>query len=175
MSSISEKTVIRSRPAPAALRIHDWPLRDEPLQTLFIIGLIVVMSVTCALAVRHPGVGILIFALLSLTVRRIWMPAVYELGSKGIIHSWLGRRRRVPWTEFARYEVHDRGVLLCADAEPQPFSSWRGFFIRWNGRRDELLAVLDFYLLRPAPAAVLSTRTLSHISSPLPPPSEPTP
>src|SRR5687768_6840002 len=115
MSSVSDKTVIRSRTAPTSFKISNWPLRDEPVYSGIVIGLIVALSVLGATAVDHYAMGIVIFAVLALSARRIWTPAVYELGSKGIVHSWLGRRRRVPWTEFARYELRNGGILLCAD------------------------------------------------------------
>jgi len=166
MSSVSEKTVIRARTAPAPLRISNWPLRDEPVQSGIVIGFIVALSVIGATAVHHYAMGLVLFALFALSVRRIWAPAVYELSSKGIVYARLGRKRRIPWSEFARYETRNGGVLLCADVDPNPFSAWHSLFIRCSDRRDEILAIVEFYLQGPLQTALLSTRSLSHVSPP---------
>jgi hypothetical protein len=166
MSSDSEKTVIRARAAPATLKISDWPLRDEPLQSGLLVALVLAISAIGAVAVQHIGMALILFGLFGAMLGRVWFPAVFEMGSKGVIQTRLGRKRRVPWTEFARYEIHTRGMLLCADLEPNPFSAWRGLFIPWDDKRDEVLAVVEFYLHGPLQTALLSTRSLSQVNSP---------
>jgi hypothetical protein len=131
-----------------------------------LVAFVLALSVAGATAVQHYGVGLLLFGLLSITLRRVWLPSVFELGSKGVFRSRLGRRQRVPWTEFARYEVHRRGIMLFADLEPNSFSPWRAMFIRWPENRDELLSVVEFYLHGPLQTSLLSTRSLSQVSPP---------
>lgn len=166
MSSVSEKIVVRARPAPPTLRISVWPMRDEPGRSWALIAVLIGVSAICGLAAGHFAVGLLFFGLLSLTVKRLWLPVTYELSSKGVVYSSLVRRRRIPWSEFARYEIHDEGVFLSPDGEPQPFSALRGLFIRWNSRRDELLALLDFYLHSHAQPANSSPRSTPPTSAP---------
>ena len=77
---------------------------------------------------------------------RLWIPVRFEFNAKGITETVFGRRRRIPWTDFARYEVRRGGVLLLADSEPSVLAPFRGLFVRWRDQRDKLLETLDFFL-----------------------------
>src|SRR5688572_9561525 len=106
MSSVSDKTFIRARAIPGTLRFIDWPLRDDPLRSGLLLLLLIAASWFASHSAQDAAVGALAFVLAALTLRRLWIPTVYELGSKGIVLSRFGRKRRIPWSEVGRVEFH---------------------------------------------------------------------
>lgn len=161
MTSVSEKTNLRLRPNPPTARVRVWPLRDEPVRSAAVIGVVVAVSLAAAAAVNKVAIGCLLFGLLCLTVRRLWYPVTYEFGPKGLVYSTLGWRRRVIWANMVRYEIFPDGVLLSPLSASQPLCTLRGVFIRFNDQREELLAALDFYLHSPPANAPSTTRTMT--------------
>ena len=103
--------------------------------------------------------GLLVFAALGLAAWRLWIPVRFEFSSNGVIQTVMGRRRRIPWAEFDRYEIRRRGVLLLADADPSPLGALRGLFVRWQNQRDELLEILDFFVNARPNSQSSTTRT----------------
>jgi hypothetical protein len=163
MSSGSEKSVIRIRTPPNLLRLSYWPLRDEPLQCGLIVGLLVAVSALSGIVTQRWMTAPMVFFLLNLTISRLWLSVEYEFGPKGIIYSWLGHRRRIAWSDIARFESFEDGVLLCADRQPLPFSLLRCMFIRWNGRRHELAEILEYYLSAETLSAGTSTQSYQRL------------
>jgi hypothetical protein len=102
--------------------------------------------------------AIVFFALNSM-ILPLWFPTTYEFSPKGIIRSRLKRRSRMAWSDIVRYERQSDGVLLSTDSQPWPLTGLRSWFVRWDGRRDELVALLDFYLAPDAANSQHSTQT----------------
>ncbi len=82
----------------------------------------------------------------ALTLWRMWFPIVYRFEPQGIVQVALGRRRLISWSSIERYVVRRHGVLLV----PHGFGAVRHVsrcqFIRWGGRREDVLEQLEFYL-----------------------------
>lgn len=83
---------------------------------------------------------------LALTLWRTWLPVQYELNISGITQSVLGLERRIAWTAIRTHQVRDDGVLLLPDESATALSPLRGLYLHWGGRRDEVLAQLNYYL-----------------------------
>ena len=86
---------------------------------------------------------------------RLWARVTYELASRGVSYTVLGRSRRIPWARLLRHEAHERGLLLFVDDESPTRST---FLIRWNGQREAILDVVNFYMRQRI--SVDSTRTV---------------
>ncbi len=133
-------------PKPVELLLANWPLRDDgPLGWLVAIGA-VAASVAVGWVAHSALMGVVSFAALSIALWRLWVPVTFELGPRGVVQIVLGRRRRIPWSSLARYQVRSRGVLLLADDGRGPAAALRGLFLRWGRHREVLLAVVERYL-----------------------------
>lgn len=146
MGSSVEKTVIRSRQAPEPVLIVNWPLRDEGLWSLLLITVFMAIAALCGSISGRPALGALSFAMLALSAWRLWVPVAFSVSSRGITQTIFGRQRRISWPQIARYKVYPGGVLLLADSPHTPLAALRGLYIRWNGRRDELLELVQYFL-----------------------------
>lgn len=97
------------------------------------------------------------FAALVIAAWRLWVPVTFEFRSRGVIYSVLGRSRRIPWTQIARYEDRPRGLLLFAEDDTSPLATLRSIHVQWNGQRAAILEVVAFYTA--ARVSVASTKT----------------
>jgi hypothetical protein len=145
MPSDSDQAITRLRHAPPAIQFTSWPLRDEPLRTSIILGTEIALAAVAALVSGHWGMGVLVCGLLFPASWPLWLPVTFELSAKGIVRGVLGRRRRIVWTEFARYETYPRGVFLCHYSHGQPFAAVRGLFLP-HRTPAELLPILDYFV-----------------------------
>ncbi|MFV1965031.1 MAG: hypothetical protein ACC628_06380 [Pirellulaceae bacterium] len=122
------------------------------------LALVAVSAIAGHVSANAP-MGLVVGVALALSVWRLWIPVRFEFSSKGITQTVLRRRRRIPWTEFARYEVRRRGVILFTESDASPLAAFRSLYVRWNDHREDLLELLDFFVKsRPEPQAA-TTRT----------------
>ena len=130
------------------LAIVNWPLRDELLLAWPLIGAKMACGILVAVVAESLAMGILSLAALVIAGWRLWIPVRFELGPHGIVQRVFGRRRRLPWHQIAGFRTRRRGVLILPQVADTPLSAFRGVFIGWNGKRDELLATLERYVAR---------------------------
>ncbi|MGE0760160.1 MAG: hypothetical protein AB7O38_24320 [Pirellulaceae bacterium] len=133
------------RNPPSPVRVPHWPLRDEPGRSAALLSLVAAVSLGAGTITQQWMTALLLFGLLNLTLIRLWLPAEYEFSSKGIIRSCLGRRWRIAWSDIGRCEYRSDGVLVCAEGLSPSVARLHGIYIRWNGRRDELQAIIEYY------------------------------
>lgn len=147
MSSVRSHDSARLRVAPADLVLKNWPLRDRKrVAWPLALGLTALAALTQAMTGRWEA-GFAAAVVLVASTWRWWIPVTFLLGPAGVQERVLGRTTRRPWASFARYEILSEGVVLCPEADDSPAATIRGRYVAWLDRRDELLAVLDFYLV----------------------------
>lgn len=145
-STSSSSTSAKLRVAPPDLHLAVWPARDEPGRTLGLVALVLVMAVSASAVTGEGRSGLFAAAAVLLAGWRRWVPVTFDLGPSGIVETFLGRQRRIPWAVIARWQMRRHGILLLPDADPSPLDPWRGRYVAWNRNRAELLAILEFYL-----------------------------
>jgi hypothetical protein len=137
---------VRLRAAPEEVTVDDWGLRDRPLASLVAMTLAAGASWLAALGSGSLPAGIAVAIVLAVILWRTWLPVRYQLGSGGVTQSVLGWRRRIPWLAIQRFDVRESGVLLLADPAPTPLAPLRGLFLPWGNQREEVLAIVEFYV-----------------------------
>lgn len=126
--------------------MDNWPLRDDGAAAWLLVMCCGAASAAAAVVTGESRVGWVIFGLLMFTGWRLWIPVRYHLGPRGIEQYVLGRRSCIPWTEIGRYVPRKRGVVLYSLRDNGPLSILSAYYLRWAKRRDEILAVVDYYL-----------------------------
>lgn len=136
-----------SRPAPADVRVVNWPLRDEPWLAW---TLLIVLAGSAVVAGEQLGVlaGVLAAVALAVAAWRLWLPVTWELNSHGVTETAFGRSIRIPWNAIGAWRDYPGGVLLLPDPDAAPVLALRGRFIAWRKHRLEVLALLEHYLGR---------------------------
>jgi hypothetical protein len=134
---------------PPLVRWWSCPVRDNILSAL-----VVLAGLTAAGMGVHAATGRLhlaLFAVLVLTMAlwRFFIPVLFELNTDGV-NQWVFRRhRRISWNEIHRYDICSKGVLLLPHTDRCPMDAFRGLYLPWRNRREEVLAQIHYYLDPP--------------------------
>jgi hypothetical protein len=136
----------RVRGRPKDLQLVNWPLRDDPARAWAVLAIAVGAAVGAGVLAGSLPMGSLALGALGISLWRLWIPVKFELGSRGVSQSVFGRRRRIGWSDIPSFEVRSHGVLLLPSREPLLLSRLRGLYIRFAGRREELLASVEYYV-----------------------------
>jgi hypothetical protein len=116
-------------------------------------GLVLAGLLAAGLAVRgvtgYTYLALLAVAALALSLWRFFLPVVFTISAEGVNESLLGRDRRIPWLAIRRYEVYPKGVLLLPHSDAARVDCFRGLFLPWGDHRQEIVALLNYYI--PAP------------------------
>ena len=139
---------LRLRAAPEEVTIDDWGLRDRPLASAVAMSLAAGASCLAAWATGSFAMGASVAAALAIILWRTWLPVKYQLNGSGITQSVFRWRRRIPWTAVAGYEAGESGAFVHGGAEGASIGSLHGFLLPWGARREQVLAVLEFYVPR---------------------------
>jgi hypothetical protein len=137
---------LRIRVAPPDVTIDDWPLRDRPLASSLVMTIAAAIVWLAVWATGSVAAGILAGVSMAIITWRTWLPARYEIGGSGITQSVWGWRRRIPWSAIRRCEIRNDGVLLLPDEIPTPLGPLRGLYLHWGGRREPIVAQLEYHL-----------------------------
>ncbi|MCO6455144.1 MAG: hypothetical protein J5I93_07580 [Pirellulaceae bacterium] len=127
-------------------RLRNWPLRQDGIGPWLLLAASVGVALVVGLVSNSSLAGGGTMLALLLSIWRVWLPVQFELGPRGILQTVGRRTYRISWREFRRYRPFRRGVLLLVDPEPSPLDAFRGLFIRYDGQKDHVLSVVDYYL-----------------------------
>jgi len=134
---------------PPSVRWRSWPLRDKMLTALTVVIGLIAVGLATGWVTDKAHLGLLAAAVLAVGLWRFFLPVTYELNSDGVNQRVLGRHRCIPWNRIRHYEVNSRGVLLLPFSDRCPMDAFRGLYLPWGSRRDEVLAQLRYYVGRP--------------------------
>ncbi len=131
---------------PPLVRWWSCPIRDSILGACLVpVGLAAAgMGVYAATGRVHLAIFAVLVLVLSLW--RFFVPVSFELNVDGV-NQWVFRRhRRISWDEIHRYEVCSKGVLLLPHTDYCPMDAFRGLYLPWRNRREEVMAQVHYYL-----------------------------
>jgi hypothetical protein len=122
-----------SNPEPIAWT--SWPVRDEPpRKTLLLVSLMALTSLVAALMAMFAG--LLAAAMLFILMGPYFLPTSYEVSQRGVEKRFPLFNRSRTWDIYKRYMPMKDGVFLGTFPVPSRLDSFRGDFIRFNGRVD---------------------------------------
>lgn len=145
-SSTEEYPSAMTPPPPAPLRWRSWPVHDDTLRAALLAAGLLALGVVVRLVAGHTYLAVLAVLAVAAAAWRFFVPVTFDLGETGIDRWTLGRRRHIPWEAIRRYETGPDGLLLFPDDARSPLSAFRGLFIPWGTRREEVLAFFQRYL-----------------------------
>jgi hypothetical protein len=132
------------RSAPAPVRWRSWPIAEggRAIGSLAALGAVVIAVV--ALTTWNIVWSLVAAGLLAAAAWRSFVPIDFEVSAQGITQEVLGRRRRISWKSIAVCEVCRAGVWLSPTAGRRSF--FAGLYLPWGARRNEILALFEYYL-----------------------------
>ena len=160
----------RNSPVPIVWR--SWPLGDGGRQLWLLAAVLVVVAVVVGSTMESPRWAAISAALVAAAGWRVFVPVVFELNALGVSQHLLGRVRRVPWSAIEYARIGREGVFFSLDGGP--LADLRGLYLPWEGRRNEVLALVEYYL--PASRrGELYARTCPGLPAVRPDPAQPQP
>ena len=114
-------------------------------------------STMAGFVAQSAAMGGLCFVVLALAGWRMWVRMTYDLSSRGIICTVIGRSRQIPWAQIADCEIRKGGLTLYPINGRLFNARVGGIYIRWNEQREAILEVVEFYMRQRV--SIESTRT----------------
>ena len=125
---------------------RSWPMNESLTRSGLVLAGLLAAGVVVRGVTGYTHLALLAVAALALSLWWFFLPLVFTLNADGVTESLLGRDRRLPWLAIRRYEVHSKGVLLLPYKDATWVDSFQGFFLPWGDHREEILALLNYYL-----------------------------
>jgi hypothetical protein len=123
-----------------------WPLLDSaPYSALAVMALSIAGLLAGATTGRFVW-AIAVPLVLAACSWRFFVPVRYELDESGVTQQVFGWVQRAAWVDVRRFDVCAHGVMLFSHAETIPLDAFRGLYLPWCDRRDEVLSAVQFYL-----------------------------
>ncbi len=119
---------------------------DGPVRAVLVLGMLLAAWILVRWLTGQAPLAMLALALLMVTLWRFFVPVTFELNAQGVEQSLFRWRRRIPWSAVGSYEVCHGGVLLLPTVQQRPVDVFRGLFLPWDGRREEVLAHVRYHL-----------------------------
>lgn len=145
--------VATSHSNPDSAMAHDDPARvllawrSHPLQRAGARrGLAIGVTIGIPLALLFlygPFYALLAVAILGGSLASFFLPTHYVLYAGGLEARFLGVNRRFTWDQFRSYYPDKNGVLLSPFTRPSRLENFRGFYLRFDGCRDEILRIVS--------------------------------
>jgi hypothetical protein len=132
----------RNSPVPIVWRV--WPLGDGGRQLWLLVAVLLIVAVVVGLATESPRWMAVSAALVAAAAWRVFVPVVFELNALGVSQHLLGRIRRIPWSAIEYARVGREGVFFTLDGAA--LADFRGLYVPWESRRNEVLALVEYYL-----------------------------
>jgi hypothetical protein len=176
-SSSTTTPVVATRTSPVPIVWRSWPLGDGGRQLWLLVSVLSVVAAVVGYATGSPRWMAASVALVAAAAWRIFVPVVFELNTLGVSQHLLGRIRRIPWSAIEYARIGREGVFFSLDGTP--LADLRGLYVPWENRRNEVLAVVDYYLQAsrrqgnctpapgvPGPVAIVPSAVASEPASP---------
>ncbi len=90
-----------------------------------------------------PFYALLAVAILGGSLSSFFLPTHYVLYAGGLESRFLGVHRRFTWDQFRSYYPDKNGVLLSPFVQPSRLENFRGFYLRFDGQRENVLRIVS--------------------------------
>ena len=135
--------------AEAAADAFHWschPVKKRPL-----VSVLVTLFVIFAVAYVYYSFNSVFFALLtlivfSLSLARYYFPTHYRLSEKGVTIKTPTQTISKPWSEYRSFYPDKNGVLLSPFAEPSRLENFRGIYLMYGGKREQIIFYINKYI-----------------------------
>lgn len=135
-------------PARVLLTWRSHPMRRAGARRGWAIG--AVIGIPLGLLILYGWFyALLAVAILGGSLASFFLPTRYVLYAGGLEARFLGVNRRFTWEQFRSFYPDKNGVLLSPFTRPSRLENFRGFYLRFDGCRDEIMQIVSERIRRP--------------------------
>lgn len=133
-----EKTKIQFEPgAPLTWRVH--LLREEPKKLLFVLPIVGVGLLVSYLMFHNLVFLAATLFLFASSLAEYLFPIRYTLDERGATMRTLFNKTFIEWDRVKKYYLDERGIKLSPLAHQGRLEAFRGVYLRFGARRDEVV------------------------------------
>jgi hypothetical protein len=141
-----EKTYSKMQPGPvgeaAAESILTWKvhlLRENPVKALLILPVLTLSLLVCYIIFHNVlGMAVTLFLITS-SFADFLFPVRYDITRQGASAKTLLGRTVIEWNRVKKYYLDDHGIKLSPLHRQTRLEAYRGVYLRFGGRRDEVI------------------------------------
>ena len=143
---ISSETKVDSEAAVDAFNWSCHPLKKRPLVSVAV-TLFVIFAVTYVYySFDSVGFALLTFIVFALSLARYYFPTHYRLSEKGVTIKTPTQTISKAWSEYRSFYPDKNGVLLSPFAEPSRLENFRGIYLMYGGKREQIISYINKYI-----------------------------
>ncbi|PQO44956.1 hypothetical protein [Blastopirellula marina] len=128
------------------LLVRHWPLVQSPWETGAMAAAFITVGLIAFYASSSSSLGVLCTLLLLLTSWRMWLPADFEIGPRGIVQKNLWGQRRIQWRSVESCQSQRKGVVVYLAADASAAAELSNVYISGPNQVDEICEIIDYYL-----------------------------
>jgi hypothetical protein len=148
-------------PATELMRWRSHPVRQSGKRLGAV--LLVLIGLPAGLwALYGPFYGLLGVLILSGALSPYFLPTDYALYAGGGESRFIGVTRRFTWSQYRTFYPDSHGVLLSPFAKPSRLENFRGIYLRFDGRREQILNIVS-ECLRESGGQTLTSGTATRV------------
>ena len=113
-------------------------VRENPTKLLLIAPVLLLSLVSCYVIFHSPLFLAVALLLFTSSLAEFLFPVRYEITDRGALSRTLLGRTFIEWDEVKKYYLDDCGIKLSPLQRPGRLEAYRGVYLRFGGRRDEV-------------------------------------
>jgi len=82
----------------------------------------------------------------ALSLARYYFPTHYRLSEKGVTIKTPTQTISKQWSEYRSFYPDKNGVLLSPFAEPSRLENFRGIYLMYGGKREQIISYINRYI-----------------------------
>lgn len=130
----------------AAIQWTCHPVKNRTLVSVMVTLFVIFIVTYVYYSFESVGFALLAFIVLSLSLARFYFPTHYRLSDKGVTIKTPTQTISKQWSEYRSYYPDKNGVLLSPFAEPSRLENFRGIFLMYGGKRDEIISFIGKHI-----------------------------
>ena len=145
-NKISGQTESSADEAANAFRWSCHPLRKRPLVSVLVTLFVVFAVAYVYYSFDSVGFAFLTLIVFSLSLARYYFPTHYRLSEKGVTIKTPTQTISKQWSEYRSFYPDKNGVLLSPFAEPSRLENFRGIYLMYGGKREQIISYVNKYI-----------------------------
>lgn len=128
---------------------RSFPVVDEFPKSI-LLSLLPVIAIICFhFAFKEIIYTIIAVILLSITLKRYYLPTFYTLTQETVEIKFLFGKKMIKWHCFRNFYIHKIGVFLSPFEKPSYLDPFRGVFLRYYRNRDDVVSFVKSKISKP--------------------------
>ena len=145
-SKISAQTEADTKAAAAAFNWSCHPVRKRPLVSVLVTLFVILAVAYVYYSFDSLGFALLTFIVFALSLARYYFPTHYRLSEKGVTIKTPTQTISKQWSEYRSFYPDKNGVLLSPFAEPSRLENFRGIYLMYGGKREQIISYINKYI-----------------------------